>query len=101
MRRYCSRTENNRRLFLQCLAISPNITGSLVTHYDQSKGAIFGAAEGVLAVSNQMSVAVADLHVDSSRGYGSFAFNASLDNAIYAGSKVQQLALQCLPCIRF
>ena len=79
----------------------PNITGSLVTHYDQSKGAIFGAAEGVLAVSNQMSVAIADLHLDSSRGYGSFAFNASLDNAIYAGSKVQQLALQCLPCIRF
>lgn len=79
----------------------PNITGSLVTHYDPNKGAIIGAANGALFVANRMSVAMADLHSDSSFGYGNFGFDASQSNGIYAGTRLQTSALQVLPCIRY
>ena len=82
----------------------PNITGSSNirsgnnvnnhTGIISAAGGVFSLSENVGSSLNTFELSNTTINVDR------LSFSASLNSALYTGNKVQQEALQTLPCIR-
>lgn len=111
--RYCRALQNllpanmsqgrleNWRQSRSCLDLWPNITGEFGLRMWGSSGILSHNETGVFSdrqTETSDTMVVASLNI--MRGEQYIVFDASDGNSIYSGTKVQQSALNVLPCIR-